>query len=404
MRKGILLFSLLAILSCNKDKSLEEDSNSFKFNVSTQNRDVNNGLRVGQVHELVYDISEDYKPTEDNYIEYSFDTNTSNFTASDNQGNAEVEVWKKYKVKQSPLKISYKPTGKGVHKVKVTFTNKKGFKVEKEINLNTEASGVLFSPLKNRYNVGEYVPFEFEAFGFPKSNSTSLIISVEEDTAGGNFYWQKGGTPMAAKGRSFEVIANAGKQIFYYKTDNATSQRNFDEIRLKIKPAQGEEEQNFSFSPKFLNSTLRVSVSTDAAHKKMSISLESSLSNDDNFYAVKIIATEKEINLDEYRINSSEGKLYNKEGNAEDILKGDISFKYLNQAVGNLGVVYLRPGENHTLEVNEILSGKIYIHCVVYDRAKTNLLKNGDNSQENAYEWYSSAPYEGKVNVYKGGW
>lgn len=403
MRKGILLFSLLAILSCNKDKSLEEDSNSFKFNVSTQNRDVNNGLRVGQVHELVYDISEDYKPTEDNYIEYSFDTNTSNFTASDNQGNAEVEVWKKYKVKQSPLKISYKPTGKGVHKVKVTFTNKKGFKVEKEINLNTEASGVLFSPLKNRYNVGEYVPFEFEAFGFPKSNSTSLIISVEEDTAGGNFYWQKGGTPMASKGRSFEVIANAGKQIFYYKTDNATSQRNFDEIRLKIKPAQGEGEQNFSFSPKFLSSTLRVSVSTDGAHKKMSISLESSLSNDDNFYAVKIIATEKEINLDEYRINSSEGKLY-KEGNAEDILKGDISFKYLNQAVGNLGIVYLRPGENHVLEVNEILSGKIYIHCVVYNRADSVSLRNGDNAPENSYKSYSSAPYEGKVNVYKGGW
>ena len=67
-----------------------------------------------------------------------------------------------------------------------------------------------------------------------------------------------------------------------------------------------------------------------------------------------------------------------------------------------MGVVYLRPGENHTLEVNEILSGKIYIHCVVYDRAKTNLLKSGDNSQENTYEWYSSAPYEGKVNVYKG--
>ena len=397
MRKSILFFSLLVMMSCNK-----EESNSYEFNVSTQNRDVNNGLRVGQVHELVYDISEDYKPTEDNYIEYSFDTNTSNFTASDNQGNAEVEVWKKYKVKQSPLKISYKPTGKGVHKVKVTFTNKKGFKVEKEINLNTEASGVLFSPLKNRYNVGEYVPFEFEAYGFPKSNSTSLIISVEEDTAGGNFYWQKGGTPMASKGRSFEVIANAGKQIFYYKTDNATSQRNFDEIRLKIKPAQGEGEQNFSFSPKFLSSTLRVSVSTDGAHKKMSISLESSLSNDDNFYAVKIIATEKEINLDEYRINSSEGKLY-KEGNAEDILKGDISFKYLNQAVGNLGIVYLKPGENHVLEVNEILSGKIYIHCVVYDRAKTNLLKSGDNSQENTYEWYSSAPYEGKVNVYKGG-
>lgn len=42
MRISILLFSLLAILSCNKDKSLEEDSNSFKFNVSTQNRDVNN--------------------------------------------------------------------------------------------------------------------------------------------------------------------------------------------------------------------------------------------------------------------------------------------------------------------------------------------------------------------------
>lgn len=399
MRKSILFFSLLVMMSCNK-----EESNSYEFNVSTQNRDVNNGLRVGQVHELVYDISEDYKPTEDNYIEYSFDTNTSNFTASDNQGNDEVEVWKKYKVKQSPLKISYKPTGKGVHKVKVTFTNKKGFKVEKEINLNTEASGVLFSPLKKSYNVGEYVPFEFEAFGFPKSNSTSLIISVEEDTAGGNFYWQKGGEPMASKGRSFEVIANAGKQIFYYKTDHATSQRNFDEIRLKIKPAQGEQEQNVSFSPKFLSSTLRVSVSTDGAHKKMSISLESSLSNDDNFYAVKIIATEKEINLNEYRINSSEGKLYNKEGNAEDILKGDISFKYLNQAVGNLGVVYLRPGENHTLEVNEILSGKIYIHCVVYNRAKTNLLKNGDNSQENAYEWYSSAPYEGKVNVYKGGW
>ena len=57
-----------------------------------------------------------------------FDTNTSNFTASDNQGNAEVEVWKKYKVKQSPLKISYKPTGKGVHKVKVTFTNKRALR------------------------------------------------------------------------------------------------------------------------------------------------------------------------------------------------------------------------------------------------------------------------------------
>ena len=357
MRISILFFSLLVMMSCNK-----EESNSYEFNVSTQNRDVNNGLRVGQVHELVYDISEDYKPTEDNYIEYSFDTNTSNFTASDNQGNAEVEVWKKYRVKQSPLKISYKPTGKGVHKVKVTFTNKKGFKVEKEINLNTEASGVFFSQMKKSYKVGEYVPFEFEAFRFPNSNSTSLIISVEEDTAGGNFYWQKGGEPMAAKGRSFEVIANAGKQIFYYKTDNETSQRNFDEIRLKIKPKQGEGEQNFSFSPKFSNNTLGVSVSTDGAHKKMSISLESSLSNDDNFYAVKIIATKKEIDLREYRINSSEGKLYNKEGNAEDILKGDISFTYLNRAVGNFGVVYLKPGENHILEVNEILSGKIYIH------------------------------------------
>ena len=402
MRKGILLFSLLAILSCNKDKSLEEDSNSFKFNVSTQNRDVNNGLRVGQVHELVYDISEDYKPTEDNYIEYSFDTNTSNFTASDNQGNAEVEVWKKYKVKQSPLKISYKPTGKGVHKVKVTFTNKKGFKVEKEINLNTEASGVFFSPLKDNYKVGEYVPFEFEAFGFPKSNSTSLIISVEEDTAGGNFYWQKGGEPMASKGRSFEVIANAGKQIFYYKTDHETSQRNFDEIRLKIKPKQGEEEQNFSFSLNFSSNALNISVTTDAASKKIGISLESGLSNDNNFYAVKIIATEKEINLRDYRINSSEGKLYNKEGNAEDILKGDISFKYLNQVVGNFGVVYLKPGENHVLEVNEILSGKIYIHCVVYNRANTISLKNGDNTPENSYKSYSAAPYEGKVNVYKG--
>ena len=88
------------------------------------------------------------------------------------------------------------------------------------------------------------------------------------------------------------------------------------------------------------------------------------MSNDNNFYAVKIITTEKEINLRDYRINSTEGKLYNKEGNAEDILKGDISFKYLNQAVGNLGIVYLKPGENHVLEVNEILSGKIYIHCV----------------------------------------
>lgn len=164
MRKSILFFSLLVMMSCNK-----EESNSYEFNVSTQNRDVNNGLRVGQVHELVYDISEDYKPTEDNYIEYSFDTNTSNFTASDNQGNAEVEVWKKYKVKQSPLKISYKPTGKGVHKVKVTFTNKKGFKVEKEINLNTEASGVLFSPLKNRYNVGEYVPLNLKLLVFQKA-------------------------------------------------------------------------------------------------------------------------------------------------------------------------------------------------------------------------------------------
>ena len=84
MRISILFFSLLVMMSCNK-----EESNSYEFNVSTQNRDVNNGLRVGQVHELVYDISEDYKPTEDNYIEYSFDTNTSNFTASDNQGNAE---------------------------------------------------------------------------------------------------------------------------------------------------------------------------------------------------------------------------------------------------------------------------------------------------------------------------
>ena len=61
---------------------------------------------------------------------------------------------------------------------------------------------MFFSPLKDNYKVGEYVPFEFEAFGFPKSNSTSLIISVEEDTAGGNFYWQKGGEPMASKGRS----------------------------------------------------------------------------------------------------------------------------------------------------------------------------------------------------------
>ena len=102
---------------------------------------------------------------------------------------------------------------------------------------------------------------------------------------------------MAAKGRSFEVIANAGKQIFYYKTDHATSQRNFDEIRLKIKPKQGEQEQNVSFSPKFSSSTLNVSVTTDAASKKIGISLESDLSNDNNFYAVKIIATEKEINL-----------------------------------------------------------------------------------------------------------
>ena len=197
---------------------------------------------------------------------------------------------------------------------------------------------------------------------------------------------------MAAKGRSFEVIANAGKQIFYYKTDNETSQRNFDEIRLKIKPKQGEGEKIISFSANFSNSTLNVSVTTDGAYKKIGISLESGLSNDDNSYAVKIIATKKEINLRDYRINSSEGKLYNKEGNAEDILKGDISFKYLNQAVGNFGVVYLKPGENHTLEVNEILSGKIYIHCVVYNRANTISLKNGDNTPENSYESYSSAP------------
>lgn len=350
MKKLLLLGVTLTIfIACDKDKNLPDEE--YSLEIQNENKNIDKGLEVGQVYELVYNLKKNYNE-EIKDVEYELFSDKTGFIAEDNQGNR-VELNKKYLLKQNPLKIRYKATEKGLHNVKVRFTNSKKFSVEKNTSLNFDGYGAYFTlNEKEETIIGDYLPIEYEVFGYDNKKTSNLIVNVVEDEADGGFFWQKGGQLFAKKGDSFEIVPSENKQTLYYRTYNVTPERKISKIILKVKPKEGNgQEQTITLYQKFINNNLELIAGQVQGANKISLTLKSDIPNDNNIYLSRIITSTKELEVKRgfYRA------IFNDEPRIEEKLINDIDLFFEDQRKSNFGSFFLKANKEYTIEVRDLM-------------------------------------------------
>lgn len=349
MKRILLLIMTIVALSCDKDKNLPEEE--YSLEIQNENKSIDKGLEVGQVYELVYNLKKNYNE-EIKDVEYELFSDKTGFIAEDNQGNR-VELNRKYLLEQSPLKIRYKATEKGLHKVKVRFTNSKKFSVEKSTSLNFDGYGAYFTlNEKEETIVGDFLSIEYEVFGYDNKKTSNLIVNVVEDEADGGFFWQKGGQPFAKKGDSFEIVPSENKQTLYYRTYNVTPERKISKIILKVKPKEGNgQEQTITLYQRFINNNLELIAGQVQGANKISLTLKSDIPNDNNIYLSRIITSTKELEVKRgfYRA------IFNDEPRIEEKLINDIDLFFEDQRKSNFGSFFLKANKEYTIEVRDLM-------------------------------------------------
>lgn len=254
--KKILLLSILAIVafSCDKDKDLP--NLDYQFDVKTQNKNVEFGLEVNKTIDLDFEIKKEYQDTTD-VVTYELISNKVGFEAKDNQGNENIELNKQYKIKTPSLKISYKGTERGEHKVKVVFKNKRDVSVEKEISLFFDGFGFNAILKEKEMYIGMKNIISYHLSKKEKLNSNYYITIIEDEAQGKFIITENGEEKTYKKGDSFSVSEGDGE--IGYITEKPTVQgKESDKIVLQVKSDGGDYVKNIELDCKnlFMNFTV----------------------------------------------------------------------------------------------------------------------------------------------------